>query len=64
MTIKTMSTQELSQGRAFYRTQVFRRQIILAALVVALFLSLCVDLALGPARYSLNEGDRNATVAR
>ncbi|MFI0474200.1 FecCD family ABC transporter permease [Halomonas sp. HMF6819] len=44
-----------TQGRSHYKSQVVRRQLILAALVVALFFSLCVDLALGPARYSLTE---------
>ncbi|WP_447956483.1 FecCD family ABC transporter permease [Vreelandella sp. EE7] len=44
-----------SQGRSHYKTQVLRRQLILVALVVALFFSLCVDLSLGPARYSLGE---------
>ncbi|MCK0744584.1 FecCD family ABC transporter permease [Chromohalobacter nigrandesensis] len=40
---------------AFYRALVIRRQLILAALTMALCLSLCVDLALGPARYGLGE---------
>ena len=53
MTSDAMTAAPDSQGRAFYRSQVFRRQMILAALVVALFFSLCVDLALGPARFSL-----------
>ncbi|WP_277810213.1 FecCD family ABC transporter permease [Chromohalobacter canadensis] len=43
------------EGRTFYRALVLRRQLILAALALALFLSLCVDLALGPARFSLGE---------
>ncbi|MGO2878941.1 MAG: FecCD family ABC transporter permease [Halomonas sp.] len=55
MTTETIAADSYSQGRAFYRTQVFRRQMILLALVVALLFSLCVDLALGPARYSLGE---------
>ncbi|WP_245155708.1 FecCD family ABC transporter permease [Paracoccus ravus] len=42
-------------GRDFYRALVIRKQLILAALAAALFLSLCTDLALGPARYSLGE---------
>jgi iron complex transport system permease protein len=42
-------------GRGFYRALVLRRQLILAALVLALLLSLCIDLALGPARFSLAE---------
>ena len=41
--------------RGRYRALVWRRQLILIALGMALFLSLCVDLALGPARYSLGE---------
>lgn len=43
------------EGRTFYRALVVRRQLILAALTLALFLSLCIDLALGPARFSLGE---------
>ncbi|MBN8413022.1 MULTISPECIES: FecCD family ABC transporter permease [Halomonas] len=42
-------------GRDAYRSLVLRRQIILAALVAALALSLCIDLALGPARFTLAE---------
>ena len=52
---ETALAEHVSQGRAFYHSQVFRRQMILVALVLALFFSLCVDLALGPARYSLGE---------
>ncbi|MBM3606012.1 MAG: iron ABC transporter permease [Alphaproteobacteria bacterium] len=44
-----------SGGRDFYRVHVLRRQVILAGLVAALFLSLSVDLALGPARYDLSQ---------
>ncbi|MFH5774898.1 FecCD family ABC transporter permease [Paracoccus sp. NGMCC 1.201697] len=40
-------------GRGFYRALVLRRQLILAALAAALVFSICLDLALGPARYSL-----------
>ncbi|MEJ8475959.1 FecCD family ABC transporter permease [Roseibium algae] len=43
------------QGRGFYRAAVFRRQAILATLLMGLLLSLCFDLALGPARYSLQQ---------
>ncbi|WP_410218178.1 FecCD family ABC transporter permease [Paracoccus sp. (in: a-proteobacteria)] len=39
----------------FYRTLVLRRQLTLLALAAALVLSLCTDLALGPARYSLGQ---------
>ena len=42
-------------GRDFYRALVFRRQAILLSLALALALSLCTDLALGPARYGLDE---------
>lgn len=44
-----------TEGRGRYRALVWRRQLILAGLGAALLLSLCVDLALGPARYSLAE---------
>ncbi|GKW50806.1 FecCD family ABC transporter permease [Halomonas sp. NCCP-2165] len=54
MTTET-SAAEAPQGRDFYRVLVFRRQLILAALGLALLLSLCVDLALGPARFGLGE---------
>jgi iron complex transport system permease protein len=40
-------------GRNFYRAQIFRRRMILTLLSVALLLSICVDLSIGPARYSL-----------
>ncbi|MFG6158460.1 FecCD family ABC transporter permease [Halomonas sp. 1390] len=43
------------EKRDFYRALVVRRQLMLAALALALFLSLCVDLALGPARFGLGE---------
>ena len=46
---------EVSQGRDFYRALVLRRQIILVGLALALMFSICVDLALGPARYSLGQ---------
>ncbi|MBZ9558292.1 MULTISPECIES: iron ABC transporter permease [unclassified Modicisalibacter] len=39
----------------FYRALVIRRQLILAALTLALALSLCIDLALGPARFTLSQ---------
>lgn len=42
-----------ARRRSFYRALVLRRQLILAALAVALLLCICIDLALGPARYDL-----------
>jgi iron complex transport system permease protein len=42
-------------GRDLYRALVWRRQLILVGLGLALVLSLCVDLALGPANYSLDQ---------
>lgn len=47
--------EELAEGRDFYRALIFKRQLILAGFATALLLSLCVDLALGPARYGLDE---------
>ncbi|UUP17393.1 FecCD family ABC transporter permease [Nitratireductor thuwali] len=44
-----------ASGRGLYRALVWRKQLILAGLVLALLLSLCVDLALGPARYGLDQ---------
>ncbi|QEM83424.1 FecCD family ABC transporter permease [Halomonas binhaiensis] len=55
MTESSPSTSTLTRERDFYRALVWRRQLILAGLLIALVFSLCVDLALGPARYSLGE---------
>ncbi|MTH76563.1 FecCD family ABC transporter permease [Paracoccus aestuariivivens] len=55
MTSKTDPQDQVVAGRDFYRALVIRRQLILVALAAALVLSLCTDLALGPARYSLSE---------
>lgn len=41
--------------RGFYRALVFRRQLVLAGLAALLLVSIGFDLALGPARYSLEE---------
>lgn len=43
------------EGRDFYRALIFKRQVILAGFAAALLLSLCIDLALGPASYGLDE---------
>lgn len=50
-----VSATDEDMGRDFYRALVLRRQAILVGLLLALALSLCIDLALGPARYSLGE---------
>lgn len=42
-------------GRLFYRSQIRRRAFLLGALSLALLLSLCVDLSVGPARYALSD---------
>jgi iron complex transport system permease protein len=42
-------------GSGRYKTIVWRRQLLLLGLAAALLLSLCADLALGPARYELGE---------
>lgn len=55
MTIEPAPAEEATKGGDFYRALIRRRQMILIALAVALSLSFCVDLALGPARYSLAE---------
>jgi iron complex transport system permease protein len=44
-----------SEGRDSYRVLVRRRQLLLLGLLLALAFSVCFDLALGPARYSLGE---------
>ncbi|MDI4636536.1 MULTISPECIES: FecCD family ABC transporter permease [Halomonadaceae] len=49
-----LSTAAPKEG-GFYRALVIKRQLILAALTLALALSLCFDLALGPARYGLGQ---------
>jgi iron complex transport system permease protein len=55
MTIEPAPAEGATEGGDFYRALIRRRQMILIALAVALSLSFCVDLALGPARYSLAE---------
>ncbi|PTL90155.1 iron-siderophore ABC transporter permease [Halomonas litopenaei] len=55
MTSDSACIEPTSGGRHAYRALVARRQLILAALVAALALSLCIDLALGPARFTLGE---------
>ncbi|MFC3283742.1 FecCD family ABC transporter permease [Litchfieldella rifensis] len=52
-TTSAQPTPDEERGR--YRALVWRRQLILIGLGLALLFSLCVDLALGPARYSLGE---------
>ncbi|MET3649521.1 FecCD family ABC transporter permease [Phyllobacterium ifriqiyense] len=42
-------------GHAAYRMLVLRRTVLIALLVAGLFLSVSVDMALGPANYSLSE---------
>src|SRR5918994_7081725 len=44
-----------AEGRGIYRALVLRKQLILAGLALALLLSICIDLALGPASYSLDQ---------
>ncbi|NRB55029.1 MAG: iron ABC transporter permease [Salinicola sp.] len=48
-------TPAAAEDANLYRRLVLRRQLILAALALALFASLCVDLALGPARFGLDQ---------
>ncbi|WP_148252584.1 FecCD family ABC transporter permease [Aidingimonas lacisalsi] len=44
-----------AMGREFYRALVLKRQFIVVGLVLAISVTLCIDLALGPAQYSLIE---------
>lgn len=53
--LTTNAAPAVHQGRGRYRALVWQRQLILAGLTAALLFSLCVDLALGPASYSLSE---------
>ncbi|KQT87133.1 iron ABC transporter permease [Aurantimonas sp. Leaf443] len=47
--------QAPAAGRERYRALTLRRLVLLAALLVALFASVCVDMALGPANYTVAE---------
>lgn len=42
-------------GRGLYRALIFKKQLLLAGLAFALVFTLCLDLAVGPARYGLDE---------
>jgi iron complex transport system permease protein len=48
-------TVEIAEGRGRYRAMAARRTAILGLLVLALVFSIAVDMAYGPARYSLSE---------
>lgn len=50
-----VTSPDRDTGRDFYRALVVRRQLVLLVLALLLVLSVCVDLALGPARYSLGQ---------
>lgn len=54
-TTTTTTPTTATLGRLFYRRLVFRRQLMLAGLALALLSSFGIDLALGPARYGLGE---------
>ncbi|MDI5984523.1 iron ABC transporter permease [Halomonas sp. M4R5S39] len=51
----TIAAPTAGVERNRYRALVWRRQLILLGLGLALVFSLCVDLAIGPARYGLGE---------
>lgn len=55
MTTDLHTDLPITRGRGYYRALVARRQVILALVFAALCLCVCVDLALGPARYSLSQ---------
>ncbi|MBA8882062.1 FecCD family ABC transporter permease [Phyllobacterium myrsinacearum] len=42
-------------GQAAYRALVLRRSVLIALLIVGLFLSVSIDMALGPANYALSD---------
>lgn len=46
---------ETTTGRVQYRALAFRRIVLICGMVVALFLSVSIDMALGPANYTLSE---------
>jgi len=50
-----VKADDMQTGRGRYRALVFRRLLLIAALLGALLLSIAVDMALGPAKYSLTE---------
>jgi len=51
----TNTLSSMASGRGHYRALVRRRQLMLAGFGIALLVSLCVDLALGPSNYSLEQ---------
>ncbi|PPC73934.1 iron-siderophore ABC transporter permease [Pokkaliibacter plantistimulans] len=51
--IAAQAANEVGAGRGHYHALVWRRQLILAAMAIALLACLCVDLALGPSNYAL-----------
>src|SRR5690554_5778319 len=51
----TILTEAAVDGRGEYRARTRRKLLILAAMTVALCLSIAVDLAWGPARYGLDQ---------
>lgn len=46
---------ETTAGRDQYRALAFRRIVLICGMLVALFLSVSIDMALGPANYTLSE---------
>jgi iron complex transport system permease protein len=51
----TIENAAVLQGRGQYRALAARRILILSSLLVALVLSVSIDMALGPARYTLGD---------
>lgn len=52
---ETAGTIPSRSGRGLYRALIWRKQLMLIGFGLALLLSLCVDLALGPANYGLDQ---------
>jgi iron complex transport system permease protein len=51
----TLDSNDAATGLGKYRALTFRRAVLIAGLVAALFLSMSIDMALGPANYALSD---------
>ena len=51
----TLDSNDAATGLGKYRALTFRRAVLIAGLVAALFVSMSIDMALGPANYALSD---------